>query len=146
MEFILRSLKLLFSFKMKICIIGAGPSGIAAAVKLIENGFTDLCLLEAESRIGGRVHTIPFGDGFIEKGAQFCHGTTNNPVYDLASKHNYLSDPPSGNSSLSMYDSNGVLIPSEKSNKLFGLAGVILTSLKDLRSYKGSLGSFFMEK
>lgn len=131
---------------MKICIIGAGPSGIAAATRLIESGFTDLCLLEAEPRIGGRVYSAPFGNGYVEVGAQFCHGTVNNPVYDLASKHEYLSEAPSGNDPLEIHDSNGTVVPVEKSNKLFGLVGAILTSFADLRAYKGSLGSFFMEK
>lgn len=45
----------------KIIIIGAGPSGIAAASKLYENNFTDVTILEVENRIGGRVYTTQFG-------------------------------------------------------------------------------------
>ena len=44
-----------------ILIIGAGPSGIAAASKLFQNGFTSVKILEAENRIGGRVHTVSLG-------------------------------------------------------------------------------------
>lgn len=47
--------------KSKVIIIGAGAAGIAAATKLLSNGVKDFLLLEAENRIGGRVHTIPFG-------------------------------------------------------------------------------------
>lgn len=36
----------------KIVIIGAGASGIAAAMKLIANRFTNLTILDAEFRIG----------------------------------------------------------------------------------------------
>lgn len=43
-------------------IVGAGASGIAAASKLIENGFENLIILEAENRIGGRVNTVKFGE------------------------------------------------------------------------------------
>ena len=45
----------------RIVVIGAGPSGIAAASKLFENGFKNVTILEAENRIGGRVYTTKFG-------------------------------------------------------------------------------------
>ena len=45
----------------RIVIIGAGPSGIAAASKLFEHGFNNITILEAEDRIGGRVYTTKFG-------------------------------------------------------------------------------------
>lgn len=130
---------------MKICIIGAGPSGIAAATRLIENGFTDLTILEAEPRIGGRINTVPFGAGVAEIGAQYCHEIRNNVVYHLASKYNYLSEMTLRNPPSQLYDSNGVSIPTEKAQKLFELADQILAS-EDMNSYKGSLGNFFMEK
>jgi monoamine oxidase len=44
-----------------IAIIGAGIAGLAAAQKLYANGFNDVIVLEATNRIGGRIHTIPFG-------------------------------------------------------------------------------------
>lgn len=49
------------SKKTKIIIIGAGPSGIAAACKLLEKGINDLVILEANNRIGGRICTLNFG-------------------------------------------------------------------------------------
>lgn len=55
----------------QIIIIGSGPSGIAAATKLLDNGFTNLTILEAENRIGGRVNTIPYGESAIDMGAQW---------------------------------------------------------------------------
>lgn len=57
------------SMDKKIIIIGAGPSGVAATTRLIENGFTNIKILEAENRIGGRVHTIKFGDNVVDMGA-----------------------------------------------------------------------------
>lgn len=44
----------------KILIIGAGAAGIAAACRLVENGFQNLLILEAENRIGGRINTVRF--------------------------------------------------------------------------------------
>lgn len=55
----------------KIIIIGSGAAGFAAASKLISNGFENIVLLEAEDRIGGRVHTIPYGSNVLDMGAQW---------------------------------------------------------------------------
>ncbi|XP_015110286.1 spermine oxidase isoform X2 [Diachasma alloeum] len=45
----------------KVIIVGAGSSGIAAASKLLQNGITDVTILEAEGRFGGRVYSAKFG-------------------------------------------------------------------------------------
>lgn len=55
----------------KIVIIGAGVAGIAAARKLLERGFRNILVLEAENRIGGRIQTIPFGANVVDLGAQW---------------------------------------------------------------------------
>lgn len=55
----------------KIIIIGAGAAGIAAGTKLLESGFRNLLILEAENRIGGRVQTIPFASNVVDLGAQW---------------------------------------------------------------------------
>lgn len=55
----------------RVIVVGAGISGISAASKLIENGFKNLTILEAENRIGGRVCTVPFGDNVLDLGAQW---------------------------------------------------------------------------
>jgi len=43
-----------------IIIIGAGVSGLAAASRLVKRGVnpTHLTILEAQNRIGGRIHTL----------------------------------------------------------------------------------------
>lgn len=58
---------------------------MAAAAKLLENNITNIAILEAEGRIGGRIHSVFFGDAIVELGAEWCHGKTNNIVYELAS-------------------------------------------------------------
>lgn len=67
----------------KIVIIGAGASGISAAVKLIENGFENVSILEASARIGGRINSVSFGSGgsMIDLGAQWVSG--ENSVFHL---------------------------------------------------------------
>lgn len=55
----------------KIVIIGAGPSGFAAATKLLSAGFQQIVILEAEPRFGGRIFTTPFGANVVDIGAQW---------------------------------------------------------------------------
>lgn len=55
----------------QVIIIGAGAAGIAAATKLISNGFRNIVILEGQNRIGGRIHTIPFNDSVLDVGAQW---------------------------------------------------------------------------
>lgn len=55
----------------RIIVIGAGASGVAAATKLVSNGFKNVTILEAGNRIGGRINTIPFGANVVDLGAQW---------------------------------------------------------------------------
>lgn len=60
----------------RVLIIGAGMSGMAAALQLRAAGF-DVEILEAQERAGGRVQTIrePFSDGlYAEAGATYIPG------------------------------------------------------------------------
>ena len=54
-----------------IVVIGTGAAGMAAGTKLLEAGFRNVLLLEAENRIGGRINTIPFANNFVDMGAQW---------------------------------------------------------------------------
>lgn len=75
-------------------MIGAGTAGISALAKLIENGYTNVTLLEAEDRIGGRVYTIPFASNVIDLGAQWVHGTRGNVVWEMIRRQNLLDVTP----------------------------------------------------
>ncbi|XP_074641836.1 spermine oxidase-like isoform X2 [Tubulanus polymorphus] len=91
-------------FSPKVIIIGGGIAGLAAADLLIRQGCTDVKILEATSRTGGRIWTIdvqgqelerPVGleDLAIEKvelGANWIHGVENNPIYRIADEHDLL--------------------------------------------------------
>lgn len=44
--------------KHKIIIIGAGIGGLSCAAHLVQNGISDFVILEARSRIGGRILSI----------------------------------------------------------------------------------------
>ncbi|XP_018364708.1 PREDICTED: uncharacterized protein LOC108762270 isoform X3 [Trachymyrmex cornetzi] len=60
--------------KTKVVIVGAGIAGLAAAKTLEDAGFMDYLLLEAQDIVGGRIHSIPWDNGWVDCGAQFLHG------------------------------------------------------------------------
>ncbi|CAF0888888.1 unnamed protein product [Brachionus calyciflorus] len=76
----------------KVIVIGAGIAGLAAANYFVQNGYNDFVVLEASNYIGGRIKTMPFQKSFIEIGAQWMHGTENNPVYDIAASIDAVDD------------------------------------------------------
>jgi monoamine oxidase len=49
-------------------------------------------VLEAQNRIGGRIHTVRSKSDCIELGAQWIHGQKNNPVYELCKKLNFVDE------------------------------------------------------
>ena len=51
-----------------ICIVGAGSTGLSAAIMLQYLGFTNITIVEASTRIGGRAYTHKF-----TKGADCAH-------------------------------------------------------------------------
>lgn len=74
----------------RVAIVGAGIAGLTAANTLVASRKllpSELCVLEAQSRIGGRVHTRAFSDALpvnVEVGAAWIHGTIGNPFAELA--------------------------------------------------------------
>ncbi|KAG7306564.1 hypothetical protein JYU34_007933 [Plutella xylostella] len=65
-----------------VIVIGLGISGTTALAQLARGGLSVLGL-EATDRVGGRVKTVEFGDGVVELGAEWIHGTVNNRIYDI---------------------------------------------------------------
>ena len=62
----------------RVVVIGAGFAGLAAADALRADG-AEVTVLEARDRVGGRVWSVPFGDGaIVERGAEFIL-----PGYDV---------------------------------------------------------------
>nr|KAG5695798.1 hypothetical protein BaRGS_013396 [Batillaria attramentaria] len=78
----------------KVVIVGAGYAGVAAAGVLRAGGITDVTVLEAQGRPGGRVQTLQLEDGHLEIGAQFLHG--QNEIYAIAERENNLLDDEEG--------------------------------------------------
>jgi monoamine oxidase len=55
---------------MKAIVVGAGFAGLAAADELHRAG-VEVTVLEARDRVGGRVWSVPFAGGVVERGAEF---------------------------------------------------------------------------
>ncbi|XP_075989974.1 spermine oxidase-like isoform X2 [Anticarsia gemmatalis] len=68
-------------------IVGMGAAGCTAASVLCRAG-KNVLALEAQNRVGGRVNTVPFGNGVVELGAEWIHGERPSRVYDLAIANN----------------------------------------------------------
>jgi monoamine oxidase len=97
----------------KIVIIGGGAAGISALSKLLEYGYKNVILLEAEKRIGGRIESVPFGANFVDLGAQWIHGEKNNVVYNMVHDYKVLDKTP-----LEYF--NGFYFTSDGENKPIG--------------------------
>jgi monoamine oxidase len=77
-----------------VAIIGAGTAGLSAAQALLAAGRTNIVVLEARDRLGGRTHSVnDFMKYPVDLGAEWFHFITpnitggpgtNNPVFDLA--------------------------------------------------------------
>ncbi|MFJ3660026.1 flavin monoamine oxidase family protein [Streptomyces sp. NPDC090119] len=66
-----------------VVVVGAGMAGLMAATTL--HGKTDVVVLEASERAGGRVETVRKGDYWINVGTQFTEGT--GPLIDALHHH-----------------------------------------------------------
>lgn len=72
------------SQKHHVGIIGAGLAGLRCAEILLRYGFR-VTILEARNRIGGRIYQEPLSNGrLVDLGANWIHGTKDNPILDLA--------------------------------------------------------------
>jgi spermine oxidase len=78
----------------RIVIVGGGLAGVTALAELLENGYGNVVLLEAQRRIGGRVKTIPFGANVFDIGAEWVHGEKYNVIFEMVSKYGLLDRTP----------------------------------------------------
>ena len=135
----------------RVCIIGAGVSGLRCATVLLENGF-DVTILEARNRIGGRVaQSDEMGPLPVDIGANWVHSTDGNPIVNFAR---------STNTSLHLWkentlivDTQGELVESTRANNALKTVWKILekaieysNSLSEQIDASLSLYDFFAEQ
>jgi phytoene dehydrogenase-like protein len=88
-----------------VVVIGGGISGLAAAKKLKEKGFT-VIVLEAQEKVGGRMRTDRSLGVAFDEGASWIHGPNGNPITNLASQsgaNTFLTS----DDSVKVFDTNG---------------------------------------
>lgn len=144
-------------------VVGTGASGIASAAKLLENGYSNVVMLEAQNRIGGRVNSVPFGKGYIDLGkimfeiyvldktfyklknvgGQWCSGQFGNTVYELVKDDFQFGDNGIRSENTQCLNSNGNLIDRNKCAALMNLTEAITSDYKSMSMFNGSLGEFF---
>jgi spermine oxidase len=130
-----------------IIIVGAGLSGYSAAARLLEKGFTDVKVFEAENRIGGRIHSIPAGDGKIDLGAQWCHGETGNIIYKIVNKTFDFGTTPFDTIDQRYISSDASSLDQTLLNKLSSMFyNVMKTSDAEMGVYNGPFGTFVWDK
>ncbi|KAL9890237.1 spermine oxidase-like [Glossina fuscipes fuscipes] len=132
----------------RIVVIGAGPSGLAAATRLVEAGFENVLILEAEHRIGGRVYTVPFGDSVVDLGAQWCHGEKDNVVYETLKRLNRLSlleHTSEAEYNVKFVRSNKELISDAVADKIMDLTKSIPMETNDFEGHDGSVGGYLTD-
>lgn len=130
----------------KILIIGAGASGIAAASKLYENGFTDITILEAENRIGGRINSVEFEGSIVDLGGQWVHGEVGNLVYDMVKDLDLLSPSFNTYEDMTFYSSDGTVLEKTITDRLFQMAKEVLDDEENALHETGTFGNYFIKK
>jgi monoamine oxidase len=68
----------------RVAVVGAGLAGLAAADALRAAGI-EVAVFEARDRVGGRVWSVPFAGGVVERGAEFIL-LQNTAVESLAAR------------------------------------------------------------
>jgi len=119
----------------EVVIVGGGIAGLSAADMLYKNGITSFTILEARSRLGGRMYSEEIDDGkFIDYGAQYVHGgVPANSIYNLAVSNDLLGDEPIAESVENLknfYTSEGKIIDEYHLQKAWELFAPILEAIK----------------
>ena len=86
---------------VSVAVVGAGASGLAAAMALFMAGIHNVTVLEASDRIGGRIKrfasltsvlhwnasnicSVEFGGTYVDVGAQFIVNDVDDTIEDIA--------------------------------------------------------------
>ncbi len=114
--------------KKRIVVIGAGIAGLAAA-RTLQNQGHDVQVLEARSRIGGRIWTSTrWQDIPLDLGATWIHGVTGNPITQLAQQIQAKRLTTSYNKAAT-YNTNGKVFSASQETQLAALRSKIFAAI-----------------
>lgn len=71
----------------RVCVIGAGPSGLTVASELRARGYTNVVVLEGSDRVGGKSHTMTFAGRNHDMGATMGVPRMYSDVVKLGEAH-----------------------------------------------------------
>ncbi|XP_046658319.1 spermine oxidase-like isoform X2 [Homalodisca vitripennis] len=130
--------------KHRVVIIGAGVSGFSAAATLLENDVSDIVVLEASSRIGGRIHTVELGGITVDLGAETINGNVDNAVYELANPQELLASfKPFTHPDMNIYaNTSGHIFNTAEINSLANKLYAMFKA-EELKNCNGSLSDYF---
>ena len=126
-----------------VIVVGAGISGLAAAKKLKENGF-NVIVLEAQSKVGGRLKTNRSLGVAFDEGASWIHGTAGNPITSLAQQAG-MNTAFTDDESILAYDIGGVLHNDSNFSDTEDKFYTVLETLKNNGSSTKSFETVFNE-
>lgn len=130
--------------KRSVIVIGAGISGLAAARKLQDAGYP-VTVLEAQDRVGGRLRSNRDLGIAFDEGASWIHGTSGNPITDLAQKAG-MDTFHTVDEDLVAYDLGGTLINATVFDEKEAAYYDVLENLKDYGSATKSFETVFLER
>ncbi|WP_040167307.1 flavin monoamine oxidase family protein [Microbacterium gorillae] len=78
--------------RFDVVVIGAGLAGLTAARELEAQGITDILILEARDRIGGRVEGADVGTRVLQRGAEFT-GAFHQDLAELTAELGMVAVP-----------------------------------------------------
>ena len=126
-----------------VIVVGAGISGLAAAKKLKDNGF-NVIVLEAQSKVGGRLKTNRSLGVAFDEGASWIHGTAGNPITSLAQQAG-MNTAFTDDESILAYDIGGVLHSDSNFSDTEDKFYTVLETLKNNGSSTKSFETVFNE-
>ncbi|KFH43881.1 polyamine oxidase-like protein [Hapsidospora chrysogenum ATCC 11550] len=137
--------------KPHIAVIGAGLAGLRCTDILLQHGF-QVTILEARNRLGGRLYQEQLPNGhWVDMGPNWIHGTTDNPILDLAKQTD--TDTGSWDDKSYVFDEAGDLFPVDQGGEYANIMwGIVEEAFKHSNKFFGtispqeSLRDFFLRK
>ncbi|KAI9783789.1 MAG: hypothetical protein M1839_003125 [Geoglossum umbratile] len=119
----------------RVCVVGAGLSGLRCAEILLRNG-CDVTIIEARSRIGGRVYESTELGYSIDVGPNWVSGCRYDPLIDIAKEANAMLQP--WNGKCNIFDISGDPIDEQKATSFTKLVRNIVEEPIEFRSQNGA--------